>query len=69
MPRYYDPSKSDPSVIFLNWIDSITNEKVKSLSSDQIEQFIQKFKKANYFDKYEKKDILITYNKIFQFRN
>lgn len=25
MPKFYDPTKSDPSVILINWIDSILN--------------------------------------------
>ena len=43
MPRFFDPTKSDPTVIAINWVDQILTEKLKTLTHEEIEKYIKRF--------------------------
>ncbi|CAD8056141.1 unnamed protein product [Paramecium sonneborni] len=60
MPRFFDPSKSDPTVIAINWIDQILSEKLKTLSHEEIEKYIKRFQQERLFTNYKNKEIIIS---------
>lgn len=41
MPRYYDPSYSDPVLRFADWLSGLFQETFKTLDPEQIEQLVR----------------------------
>ncbi len=61
MVRFFDPSKSDPSLIFIRGIQSYFYDKKNQLSEEEIRQaIINFFKDSQYtkmFDEYKQKEV------------
>ncbi|KAM3142099.1 hypothetical protein pb186bvf_005753 [Paramecium bursaria] len=45
MPRYYDPTQSDPTIWLINKTKSLFDQTINNLTIDQIQKYIQQFKK------------------------
>ncbi|CAD8141395.1 unnamed protein product [Paramecium pentaurelia] len=62
MPRFFDPTKSDPTIIAINWVDQILTEKLTTLSHEDIEKYIKRFQQEKLFANYKNKEIVISNN-------
>ncbi|CAD8136927.1 unnamed protein product [Paramecium octaurelia] len=62
MPRFYDPTKTDPAIIAINWVDQILTEKLKTLSHEDIQNYIKRFQQEKLFANYKNKEIVISNN-------